>query len=87
MNRTLTRGGRGTVILMHHQWNERKFFGGGENEVTQKIRTRIFACASRRLHDHRAVGFRRRFHDGAHLLEIVDVECRYAVTVLGRVVQ
>jgi hypothetical protein len=27
------------------------------------------------------------FHDGAHLFQIVDVEGRHAVTVLGGVVQ
>ena len=38
-------------------------------------------------HDHRGVGLVGGLHDGAHLLQVVDVEGGDAVAVLGGVVQ
>src|SRR5690606_16511008 len=60
---------------------------GGKDQVAQKGRTSVLAGTGRGLDDHRGVGLVSRFHDRAHLLEVVDVEGRDAVAVLGSVVQ
>src|SRR5690554_1918377 len=65
----------------------REFFYRRQDEMTQEGCTGVFACTSRGLHDHRRVGNIGSFHDGAHLLEVVDVEGRDAVATLGGVVQ
>ncbi len=70
-----------------HDRNMRPLFDGGQDQVAQERRARVFARAGRGLHDHRAVGFVRRFHDGAHLFQVVDVERRDAVGVFRGVIQ
>ncbi len=55
--------------------------------MTQERRTGVFAGTGGSLDDHRGVGLVSRFHDGAHLLEVVDVEGRHAVAELGGVVE
>ena len=77
----------GAVVLVHAHRNVREFFDSSEDEVAQERRTGVFAGTGRGLHDHWRVGLVGRFHDGAHLLQVVDVEGRDAVTVLGGVVQ
>jgi hypothetical protein len=78
---------RGAVVLVHDHRNVRPLLDGGQDQVAQERRAGVLARTGRGLHDHRAVGFCSRFHDGAHLLEVVDVERRDAVTMLGGVIQ
>ena len=75
------------MVLVHHHRNMRKLIHSRFHHGPQEWRARIFARAGAGLHDHRGVGLVRSFHDGAGLLEIVDVEGRYAVAVFGGVVQ
>src|SRR5690606_3291287 len=77
----------GAVVLVHAYRDVRKLFDGGKDQVAQEGRTSILAGTGRGLDDHRGVGLVSRFHDRAHLLEVVDVEGRDAVAVLGSVVQ
>ncbi len=77
----------GAVILMHHHGDVGEFFHGRQNQMTQERRTGVFAGTGGGLHDHRAVGLISRFHDGAHLFQIVYVECGHAVALFGGVVQ
>src|SRR5690554_1101882 len=65
----------------------RKLFHCRQNQVTQERRTGVFAGTGRSLNDHRTIGLVRRLHNGAHLLQVVHVESRHAVTEFGRVVQ
>jgi hypothetical protein len=80
-------GRRLAVVLVHHDRNVRIALDGRFDQVTQECLACVFARARRRLHDHRAVGLRRRGHDRLHLLEVVDVERGQAVAVLGRVIE
>ena len=57
-----------------------------KHQVAQIGFTGVFARARRSLQDHRTVGLLRRFHDGLHLLQVVDVECGHAVAVFGGMV-
>ena len=87
MNRALAHVRAGTVILVHAHRNMRKLLDGSQDQVTQEGRTSVLAGAGRGLHDHRGIGLVGRFHDGAHLLQVVDVESGHAVTVFGGVVE
>ena len=87
LDRTLAHRGGGAVVLVNTHRNVREFFNRRQHQVTQERCARIFARAGGSLHDHRAIGFVRRFHHGAHLFQVVDVERRYAVAVFGGVVQ
>ena len=75
------------VVLVHHHRDMRKFFDGGQNQVAQKCSAGVFACACTGLHNHRRVYFTGRFHNGAHLFEVVDIKRGQAVLVLGGVIQ
>jgi hypothetical protein len=75
------------VILVHHDRNARVALDGGVDEMPQEHFAGVLSRAGRGLHDHGAVGFRRGCHDGLHLLEVVHVEGRQAVAVLGRMVE
>ena len=75
------------MVLVHDHGNVRVRFDGRQHQVTQIRFARVFACTGRCLQNHRAVGFLRSLHDGLDLLQVVDIECRYAITVFGSVVQ
>jgi hypothetical protein len=75
------------MILVHHDRNVRIHFHGAQNQVAQKRFPRIFSCPGRRLHDDRTVGFVSRLHDGLNLLQIIDIESRYAITVFCSVIE
>jgi hypothetical protein len=75
------------VILVHHHRDMGKFLDGGQDHVAQKGGPGIFTGTGTGLHDHRAVGFSRRLHDGPGLLQVVDVEGRHAVAVFRRVIE
>ncbi|MNZ90821.1 hypothetical protein D3C78_1097920 [compost metagenome] len=75
------------MVLVHAHRDVREFFDGSQDQVAQERRASVFAGTGRSLDDHRGVGLVGRFHDGAHLLEVVDVESWNAVTELGGVVQ
>ncbi|MCY1203348.1 hypothetical protein D9M72_148500 [compost metagenome] len=79
--------GRLAVVLVHDHGDVRIGFHGGLDQVLQEAFARVLARAGRGLHDHRAVGLRSGFHDGLDLLQVVDVESRDAVAVLGGVVE
>ena len=87
VDRALADLGRLAVILVHDHGNVRVGLNGGLDQVLEEAFARIFARAGRGLHDHRAVGLRRGFHDGLDLFQVVDVESRNAVAVLGGVVE
>ena len=87
LDRALADRGRSPVVLVHHHRDVRELFDRGQDQVAQEGRAGVLARAGRGLDDDGAVGLVRGLHDGAHLLEVVDVERRAAVTVLGRVVQ
>ena len=87
LDRALADGRAGAVVLVHAHRDVRELLDGGEDEVAQERRTRVLTSASRGLHDHWRVSFVCRLHDGAHLLEVVDVEGRHAVAVFGGVVE
>jgi hypothetical protein len=65
----------------------RELLDGGEDQVAQEGGTRVLAGTGGGLDDDRGVGLVGGLHDGAHLLEVVDVERRDAVLMLGGVVQ
>ena len=75
------------MILVHANRNMGPLLDSGYDQMSQKRGTRIRPCASRCLHDHRAIGLISRLHNGAHLLEIIDVESGNAIVVLGRVIE
>jgi hypothetical protein len=58
-----------------------------QHHVAQVGLTSVLARTGRGLQDDRAVGLLRRLHDGDDLLQVVDIESRYAVAVFGGVVQ
>src|SRR5439155_6914734 len=62
-------------------------FDRGEDKVAQKRLAGVLSRTSRALHDDRAVALVGGLHDRLDLLEIIDVECGYTVTMLGSVVQ
>lgn len=77
----------GAVVLVHAHRDVRELFDGRQDQVAQERRASIFAGTGRSLDDHRGVSLVSGFHDGAHLLKVVDVEGWNAVAVLGCVVQ
>ncbi len=80
-------GRRLAVILVHDDRDVRIGFDGGVDQVAQEGFAGVLARAGRGLHDHRAVDRVGGSHDGLHLFEVVDVECRQAVAVFGGMVQ
>jgi len=87
LDRALAYRRAGTMVLVHDDRDMRPLLDRRENQVAQERRAGVFARAGRGLHDHRAVGFVRGFHDGAHLFEIVDVERRNTISMFRGVVQ
>ena len=87
LDRTLAHRRAGAVILVHHHRDMGEFFYRRQNQVTQERGAGVFTRAGRRLHDHRGIGLVRRFHDGAHLFQVVYVESRNAIAKLGGVIQ
>ena len=75
------------MILMENQRYPRVGFDRSQHHVAQVGLPRVLAGTRRRLQYHRASGCLRCLHDGLDLLEIVDVESRHAVAVLGGMVQ
>src|SRR5450830_79069 len=80
-------GWRLAMVLMHDNRNVWVGFDGSVDQVTQERFACVLACASGRLHDHRAVERIGGSHDGLHLLQVIDVESRDAITVFGGMVQ
>ena len=62
-------------------------FDGGVNQVAQERFASVFTRTRRTLHDHRAIAFISRLHDGLNLLQIVDVKSGQAVAVFRRMIQ
>ncbi len=87
LDRTLADVRAGAVVLVHAHRDVREFFDRRQDQMTQERRTGVFARTGGSLDDHRGIGLVGRFHDGAHLLEVVDVEGRHAVAELGGVVE
>ena len=75
LNRALAHVGRRAVVLVHHHGDVRKFFHRRQNQVAQKRCAGIFARTCGGLHNHGCVHLVGRFHDGAHLFQVVHVEC------------
>ena len=70
-----------------HDGDVRVSLDCGQDQVAQEGLAGVLTGAGRALHDDRGVDLVGRFHDGAHLLEVVDVEGGQSVAVLGRVVE
>ncbi len=87
LDRALADVRAGAVVLVHNHRDVRKLFDRGEDQVTQKRRTGVLAGTGRSLDDHRGVGLVGRFHNGAHLFQVVYVESWNAVAEFGCVVQ
>ena len=87
LNGALANSRASTVVLMHHDWNMREFFNCCQDQVAQEGGTGIFPRASRGLHDNRRVSGVSSFHDGAHLLKVINVECWNTVAIFGCVVE
>ena len=75
------------MILVHDDGDVWILFDSREDEVAQKGLTGIGAGTGRRLHNHRAGGFVGGLHDCLNLLQVVDVERRYAVAVFGCMIE
>ncbi len=60
---------------------------GGEHQVIQEPVLRIGARAAAGLHDHRRLGFARRFHDRLNLFHVVDVERANAISAFGCLIE
>ncbi len=84
---TLADGRRLAVILVHDHRNMGVGFNRCLDQVFQEAFAGVLAGAGRGLHDHRAVGFSRCFHDRLNLFKIVDVECGNAIAVFGGMVE
>src|SRR5471032_1935249 len=80
-------GWRLAMVLMHDNRNVWVGFDGSVDQVAQEGFASVLARASGRLHDHRAVERIGGSHDGLHLLQVIDVESRDAITVFGGMVQ
>jgi hypothetical protein len=78
---------RRSVILVQHDRNVRMRFHRGQHHVPKIGFARVLAGAGRGLQDHRTVGLLGRLHDGLYLFEIVDVERRHAIALLGGMIQ
>ena len=75
------------MILVHHHGDVGEFLHRRLYHVAQKRGACIFPRPGTGLHDDRAAGGVRRLHDRPGLLQVVDVESRHPVAVLGGVVQ
>jgi len=75
------------VVLVHHQRDLGIGFQRGLDEVLDEGLAGVLAGAGAGLQDDRRTGLLGRFHDGLHLLEVVDVEGRDAIAVVGGMVQ
>ena len=87
LDRALADVRAGAVVLVHAHRDMREFLDGGQDQVAQEGRASVFARAGGSLNDDRGVRLVGRFHDGAHLLKVVDVEGRHAVAELSGVVE
>ena len=87
VHRALADAGVLAVVLVHDQRNVRVGFDCGLDQMLDERLAGIFACACTGLQNDRCAGFIGGFHDGLNLLEVVDVESRNAVGVLGGVVE
>ena len=87
VHRALANAGVLAVVLVHDQWNVRIGFDRGLDQMLDERLAGVFARASTGLQDDRCAGFIGGFHHGLDLLEVVDVESRNAVGVLGGVVE
>ena len=79
--------GAGAVVLVHDHRDVREFFHRGQDQVTQEGSAGVLAGTGGGLDDDRRIGLVGGFHDGAHLLEVVDVEGRDAIAEFGGVIQ
>jgi hypothetical protein len=87
VDRALAHVGALAMVLVHHQRHARVLLDRCQDQVLDERLARILARAGAGLQDHRRAGFLRGRHHGLHLFEVVDVERRDAVAVLGGVVQ
>jgi hypothetical protein len=65
----------------------RELFDRRQDQVAQEGRAGVLAGTGGGLTDDRRVGLVGGLHDGAHLLQVVDVERGHAVLMLSGVVQ
>lgn len=75
------------MVLVHTDRHIGPGFDRGFDHVFEEGFTGVLTGARRSLHDDRGVDFCGGGHDGLNLLNVVDVEGRYAVTVFGCMIQ
>src|SRR5690606_11692324 len=83
----LADGRRLAVVLVHDHRNLRIGLNCSLDQVLEEAFACVLPSTGGGLHDHGAVGLGRGFHDGLHLFQVVDVERRNTVAVLGGVIQ
>src|SRR5665647_1562106 len=76
-----------SMVLMHDDGNVRIAFDRSLDQVLEKTLAGVFARTGAGLHDHRGIDLIGSLHDGADLLQVVDVESRNAVAMGGGMVQ
>ncbi len=86
-HRLLADGRRGAVILVQADRNVRVLLDGRLDQLAQERLAGVLAGAGRGLQDDRAVAGFGRLHDGLDLLQVIDVEGRQTVAVIGGVVE
>ena len=80
-------GGAVAVVLVHHHRNVGIGFHRRQDQVAQEAFAGVLAGTAGGLQDDGAVRLGGRLHDRLHLLQVVDIEGRNAVAVLGGVVK
>jgi hypothetical protein len=75
------------MVLVHDDGDVRVGLDGRLDQVAQERLAGVLPGARGTLHDHRAAGLVGGLHDGAHLLEVVDIEGGQAVAVVRGVVE
>ena len=82
-----TRGFIVAVVLMHTDRYLRIDFGQCVDHLRQHDVVGIGTRAARCLNDHRRIASLGRLHDRKTLLHVVDIERRYAVAMLCRMIE
>jgi len=77
----------GAVVLVHDQRDLRVGLDRGLDQVLDEALAGVLARAGAGLQDDRRADLAGGLHHGLDLLEVVDVERRYAIAVLGGVVE
>ena len=75
------------MVLVNHNGHIRKFGRCRIHHRPQKRGTGILSCSGTGLHDDGRIAVRSSLHNGASLLEIIDVKGRHTELMLRSVIQ